>query len=850
MNTYCPARQEQGPQASSLSQRISIVPRLRRPARQHRSSAVDSGWHPPARSTPSLRSGLRLIARRSTLLLLLVLVTGGCATSNAFRRGQKAERAERYVDAIRYYSEAAARNPDNPKYRMALSAALIKSGEAHVRRGEAFERGGEIELAYREYNDAYMENPLNDRALLKREMLRKTLLAQATPPKAPPEPPLPSPLDSLPTQPVNLKMSDAELTEVFTSIERLSRMGFVYDEAYKSRKVTVNFQNMTFREVLERLALMNRLFYKPIDSRTILIAPDTEAKRAEYDEQLMKTFYLHNSDPAKVAANLKSMVDLKRVMVNPDLKTITVRDSAEKLEFARRLIEKEDMQRAEVVIDMEILEFSRNRLRQYGLDFSSYAAGAAVALEPATTFPTGSLIRGHMLGSIELSDILFSIPSVVYRLLRTDTRTRLIARPQLRAAEGEAVSIKVGERIPIPLTTFVPVVGGGVNNQPITSFQMTDIGLSVDMKPLVHNNAEVTLACTFELTSVIREGTVNLPPTLGNRSVKSTIRLKDGETTLIAGLIKEEERKSRSGLPGLSQVPVLGHLFASNQDTGNSTDIVFTITPHIVRMAAIGEEERRAVWVGTERQLRISDTPPPFVEPSVQPAAAGTSPVAAPQPAPEQPQSQSSRQEGEDAPASTPAGPDSSNRQSSVQEGEYAPASTPTSPDSSEPQSSMSQSSVQEGEDAPASSPITPDSSNRQSSIPLNLQFSIDPLEVVVPAAQQFSIRVTARSSVPIAHCKFDLVFDDELLDAIRVEQGRSITGAFASEIGEGSISIDFDAGRSFDGVVCRIVFDAKAGGTIQLELENSEATDATGNEFTISFTPATIRIPEAENAI
>lgn len=820
MNTHCPPGQEQGRQASSLPLRISIVSMPFRPARQHRSSAVNSGWQqPPTRSTH--------YALRSTLLLLLVLVGGGCATSNAFRRGQKAEWAERYVDAIRYYSEAAARNPDNPKYRLALSAALIRSGEAHLKRGEAFERGGEIELAYREYNDAYMENPLNDRALLKRDMLRKTLLAQAAAPKAPPEPPLPSPLDSLPTQPVYLKMSDAELTEVFTSIERLSRMGFVYDEAYKSRKVTVNFQNMTFREVLERLALMNRLFYKPIDTRTILIAPDTEAKRAEYDEQLMKTFYLHNSDPAKVAANLKSMVDLKRVMVNPDLKTITVRDSAEKLEFARRLIEKEDMQRAEVVIDMEILEFSRNRLRQYGLDFSSYAAGAAVALDPATTFPTGSLIRGHMLGSIELSDILFSIPSVVYRLLRTDTRTRLIARPQLRAAEGEAVSIKVGERIPIPLTTFVPVVGGGVNNQPITSFQMTDIGLSVDMKPIVHNNAEVTLACTFELTSVIREGTVNLPPTLGNRSVKSTIRLKDGETTLIAGLIKEEERKSRSGLPGLSQVPVLGHLFASNQDTGNSTDIVFTITPHIVRMAAIGEEERRAVWVGTERQLRISDTPPPFLEPSVQPAAAGTGPLAVPQSAPEPPQSQSSVQEGEESPATTPAGPDTSEPQSSPQEGEDAPASTPTSPDSSNRQSSM-----------------------EQSSIPLDLRFSIDPLEVVVPTAQQFSIRVTARPSVPLAHCEFGLVYDDELLDAIRVEQGRSITGAFASEIGEGSISIEFDAGASFDGVVCRIVFEAKTGGTIQLKFENTHATDAEGNEFTITFTPATVRIPKAENAI
>ncbi len=332
-----------------------------------------------------------------SLLPLACCLLSGCAAHRACNRGLRAERAELYNDAVRDYSEASARDPYNARYRMALTDALVKSGEAHVRRGEAFENAGESELAYNEYCLAIQENPLNDRALLKRDILHKRLLAAAVPPKAPKRAPILSPLDALTKQPVTLRMSDAELSEVFVSIERLTGIGFIYDDAFKSRRVTVNFQNMSFHEVLDRLMLMQHLFYHLVDPHTILIAPDTEGKRAEYEEQILRTFYLRNADVTKVAANLKSLVDLKRVMIDPDLKAITIRDSAEKLELARRLIEKADLQRADVVVDLEILEFNRDRLRTYGLDFSSYAVGGAIALEPKTELPAGALIRGHML---------------------------------------------------------------------------------------------------------------------------------------------------------------------------------------------------------------------------------------------------------------------------------------------------------------------------------------------------------------------------------------------------------------------------------------------------------------------
>lgn len=722
-------------------------------------------------------------------LILIAALTTSCAASRAYRRGQHAERAERYADAIRNYSEAAARSPENPTYRISLSSALIKSGEAHVKRGEVLERAGEIQLAFKEYCAAVAENPANDAAVLKRDVLHRRLLAAAESPSAAKAPPIPSPLASLPKNLVTLRMTDAELSEVFLAISRTTEVDFIFDETFKSHKVNVDFQKISFREMLDRLCLQNRLLFKPVDSRTILIYPDNEARRARYDEQLLKTFYLRNADVTKVAANIKTLVDLKRVMVDPDLRTITILDSAEKLELARRLIEKEDIRRAEIVIDVEILEFNRNRLRAYGLDFSSYAAGAAVAIEPATSFPTSSLIRGHMLGNLELSDIVFSIPSVVYRLLRTDTRTHLIARPQLRAAEGEKVMIKVGDRVPVPVTTFVPVLGaGGVPNQPITSFTMEPIGLSIEITPEVHYNEEITLKGHFELTSIVREGTVNLPPTIGNRVVETTIRLKDGESTIIAGLIKDEERRSRSGLPGISSLPVLGHLFASNQDSGNQTDLVLTVTPHIVRMAEFSEDERRALWVGTERQMRISDEPPPF-------AAAAS--------------------EGE--PAAEPA-PRS-------QSGAPAPE--------------------------PQTEPATPRSRRHAGNIEAGtVSFSFDPMENRVPEGIQFWVKLTARAPDPFVSCSVDVTFDGALIDLISVHPGEKLRPGLESKVSPGRVTITFRPGRHFDGEVCRIIFAASAPGSTKLQIEDAHATDDLGIDLTPFSTPATVQIEGKETPL
>ena len=726
-----------------------------------------------------------------------MLLLDGCAATRAYNRGIRAEDAGRYSEAIRYLQEAAARNPNDPRFRLSLSEALIRNGNARIDRGEALERGGELELAYREYNEAFMENPLDDRALFKRNAVKKRIHDATIAERTPKEPPIPSPLVPLAGKPVRLKMSEAEIQEVFSSIEKLTGVTFIYDQDFKGRKISINLEGVTFKEALDRLMLMHHMFYRPIDGHTILIANDTEAKRAEYEEQILKTFYLHNSDPGAVANNLKSMIDLKRIIIHPELRAITVKDSPMKVEFARRMVEKEDMRRAEVVVDMEILEFNRDRLRQYGLDFSSYAAGGAIALEPTTTFPSSTLIRGHMIGHIDISDVIFSIPSVVFRLLRTDTRTHLIARPQIRSVDGKVASVKIGEKIPIPVTTFVPVSGGSVNNQPITSFQMTDIGLNIEITPDVHLNDEVTLSVKFEVSSVIREGTTVQPPTLGNRSLSSTIRLKDGETTVIAGLIRDEERRSRSGLPGISNLPILGHLLSSNQDSGTQTDIVMTLTPHIVCMAEIGEEERKSVWMGTERRLQISDEPPPFAE-KVKTQVSGT---------------ETSRE--------ATISPAEGHEEEELQPLPEGPAA----------------------ETAPALSDTQPVGAP-------SCIIGIEPMDVIVPPGAQFAMMLTAQTAAKLANTSFDFVYDDSLLTVVKVTPGTTTGAGFKSEADPGRISIRFDAQGNFDGEICTVVFTGKKPGTVQLAIDNSHAFDSKQNPVNISFIPATIRVSGENDSI
>ena len=284
-------------------------------------------------------------------------------------------------------------------------------------------------------------------------------------------------------------------------------------------------------------------------------------------------------------------------------------DTPDKIAIAQKIIEANDKSRSEILLDMEILEIDRDQAMTYGIDLSAYQITQSLIVNGTTA----GQIFGNQLGSIDTASWSFTVPSIIYNALASDQRTKILAKPQIRASEGQQVTVRLGDRVPIQVTTVA--VPGTVPGTPsgvvaTRTFQQQDIGINIDVTPRVHHNREISLTMRFELTSITAPGTIDIPPTIGNRTVNTVIRLKDGETNLLAGLLRRDERKSLRGLPGIINIPIIKELFASNDKELQERDIVFTITPHILRTPDITEKDLSPIWIGTEDDVRLKAAPP------------------------------------------------------------------------------------------------------------------------------------------------------------------------------------------------------------------------------------------------
>jgi general secretion pathway protein D len=276
------------------------------------------------------------------------------------------------------------------------------------------------------------------------------------------------------------------------------------------------------------------------------------------------------------------------------------------------------------MVDVEILEISRTKMKELGTSLSTYSVGASLVQPDGGDM--ASAIALPRLTHLDQSMVLLTLPSLVFHFLLENTETKTIARPQIRAQETQQVTVRIGDQVPIPTTTFAQ----GVNTvTPITNFQYRDIGLNIDMTPVrIHHDGDTTITLTFQLNSITSPGSGSTPPTFGNRQVTTTIRLHDGETTLLTGLLQDQERSSLQGVPGLANLPIIGKLFGSSAKTVTETDIVLTLTPHIVRLPEITAADMASIYVGPESSLGTggggAPAPPiPTPAPAQQPARAG-----------------------------------------------------------------------------------------------------------------------------------------------------------------------------------------------------------------------------------
>jgi general secretion pathway protein D len=595
---------------------------------------------------------MRLAIRRLAPLLALTLAVSGCATAAAMRTGTRAEQAQDYDRAVVEYTKALQIDPDNREARQGLDRAKLRASLDHASRGRRLHATGRLEEALVELQLAAELNPGNsavEELLTDVRTQLRTKIAVAREGKTELETlierarDLPPPGLDLPEGvrlPGSVTFRDASSRDIYTALARFASVNVVFDPQFRDQPITIDLRNTTLDDALSSLSTATRNFYRVSGQRTITIIPDTPAKRREYEEEIVRTFYLSNADLKETIDLLRIVIDARRIAPIAATNAFSIKDTPERVTAAARLISAIDKARPEVVIDVELLEVDRTRLREYGLQLVSPGSTAGIAGQADVNRDDLTL---RDLRNLTQADVfLTNLPGLFYRLLKTDNNTRTLANPQLRTSEGVPAQARFGERVPVPVTVFSPIATGGVAQQPITSFNYENIGVNIDITPRTHHDDEVSLALKIDVSSISGEGFGGLP-TFGSRAISTVIRLRDGETNLLAGLIRDDERRVLSGVPGLSDIPLIGRLFAHSRQQTQETDIVLTLTPRIIRVLDLTEEDLRPFRVGGESSSaavidlpQLPILPPP--DPAQQPAQAQPAPAPQPQqPAPQAP---------------------------------------------------------------------------------------------------------------------------------------------------------------------------------------------------------------------
>lgn len=565
---------------------------------------------------------------------LAALAASGCAGDSYFREGRNAEELGRWDRAVLEYGRAKDQAPKDMKYKMAFDRARRKAAEDHFGKGKIYLSSGRPDLAVIELEQTTLLNPENDYAITelkhareqvakleqeKREPSRMQRLEEETK-NARAVIPILQPASK---RPISLTFPQPRpIKQIYLALGQAAGINVIFDPALKDDPAAIVLTNVTFQSALETLIRQENHFYKVVDTHTILVAADNPANRKTYEDLVIKTFYLSNGDVTETANAIRALLGTVHVSINKQENAITMRDTADKVTIAQSIIDQNDKEKAEVVIDVELLQMDLNKNTEIGLTFPQTIN--ATLLNPATapgdttgntsgTPTTVNVVTLNQLKKLALDQYGFTVPNFAVNLIKGAGNAQVLAKPELRISEGEKAQLTIGDRIPIPTTTFntQTALGGTGAIVPITSFQYQDVGIKIEMEPRVHHNKEITLKLTVEVSNLGTPVTFGgqTQPTISTRTISSTIRLKDGETNFLAGLIRTDKTNNSQDVPFLSDIPIVGRLFSDKKVNETSTDLVMTISPHIIRVPDINEEDLLPVYVGTENNISYQGAP-------------------------------------------------------------------------------------------------------------------------------------------------------------------------------------------------------------------------------------------------
>jgi general secretion pathway protein D len=746
----------------------------------------------------------RLI-RPAALFLLVVALTLPAAADKAktlYQKGRDAEARQNYEEAFDLYKQAYALKPSDLQYRASYSRLQFLAGASHVHRGQLLRDAGKLDEALAEFKKAVETDPSS---FIAQQEVRRTQKmidnANSPAPQATTGKPdsglakrldeASGPVDLAPISnvPITLKLTE-DTKMIYETVGKLAGINVLFDPDYTSRRIKVELNGVTLEEALQIIALESKTFWRPVTPNTIFVASDTPAKRKDLEQSVIKTFYLANlSQPTElqdVVNALRQILEISRVQPLPSQGALVVRGTPDQIALASKLVGDLDKAKSEVIVEVAVMQISRDKMRNLGLNPpTSVSVALQNNINTTTTGTTGSTTTGNTtstsgnpneinlnrLGNLNATDFTVNIPSATATAMMSDNNVKIIQNPQIRALDGQKASLKIGDRVPVATGSFQPGIGGvGINPLVNTQFQYLDVGVNIDITPKVHAGGEVTLKVSLDISAVTSTANIGgiSQPVIGQRKVEHEIRLKEGEVNLMGGMLEDQQTKSLSGIPGLANVPILKYLFSQTNTEHRENEIVFVLIPHIVRGPDLSDLNQKALSVGTANAIELRRMNRP-----VTPAAQSPSPAQQPVPAPQVPQQ---------------------NQQPQQQPG------TP------------------QAQGGPAS-------------------FSFDPPSVTQPVGSTVAVNVLLSGSQNVYSVPLQVTYDPNMLQVVNVSNGGFLSqdgqavALVHRDDGNGTLQITATrppgaGGVSGQGSVVTLTFQAKAAGQSALTISKGGARD------------------------
>jgi general secretion pathway protein D len=646
-----------------------------------------------------------LYCKKLAVLLLAVALLGPLAANAKTRKGEKlvsqgrtAEAKKQYDEALDFYEQALSEDPSDIGYQLAMRRVRFQAGQAHVDRGLKLRLDGKTAAALAEFEKAYAIDPSSGIAEQEIRRTREMIERDKKGPESGVKPedhgltptevarhetqdrldrmlPLPE-LKPLSTKPIDLKMNNQPAKVLFETVAKIAGINVVFDPDIPTggKPLSIELNNSTVEEALDYLSILTKSFWKPLSGNTIFVTQDNNTKRRDYEDQVMKVIYLKNislpQELQELATDVRTICDIRKLYTWSGQMAVIIRAEADKVALAEKLIADMDKPKAEVVIDILVLEHNIDDSRQLAFGLAdginstiAYNGGVnnnnnnnntntpttpgTIAPVTPTTPTTPSTTGGIALNQIQhLSTGQYSVvlPNASIQATLSKTNTRVLQSPQVRAANGAKTSLKIGEKVPTASGSFQPGIGGvGINPLVNTQFQFLDVGVNVEITPNIHGSDEIALHVDMDISTV--DSHVNLggidQPVIGQKKAVFDVQIKEGQASVLGGLMSQQESKTNAGTPGLASIPLLGRLFSRDSTDKSTNELLFVLIPHIVRTQEITETNLKGIGSGSDLVVKLNYAPkrvaaaPAVVVPAVPlPAAPELAPVAPPAIAP------------------------------------------------------------------------------------------------------------------------------------------------------------------------------------------------------------------------